>query len=58
MTYVLVVWAITHMHVFAVKPPHPGADLYDNLKHCELMGEAIVDLWPRHNARFECVLAL
>ena len=53
MTYVLVVWVITHMHVFEMHPQsgHEGAAFFISLQECTEAGEMLT-LMEHHYHRF------
>ncbi len=54
MTYVLVVWYITHMHVVEMHPRTKGAEFYPNLQACVAVGEAVTNMFRKRHAQYRC----
>ena len=52
MTYVLVVWYITHMHVFEMHPQHEGGGIYQTLEQCVAVGETLTAMEKHYRHRY------
>ena len=58
MTYVLLVWAVFHMHVFELHPKKAGSEFFPSFSECSMAGEWITEIYHSHHARYRCELNL